>query len=95
MNKPAEPPKSRPSLFDAEAIVGAGISIATLGVMFLLLGWAQVMREAEAAAWILLPIGGVLLVAGVITAMAGRSRKGSGPVAREAHPADEAAPKEL
>jgi len=75
MNKPDEQPKSRASLFDAEAIIGSGVTIATMGVMFLLLGWAQIMREAEGAAMILLPIGGVLFVAGVIAAMAGRARK--------------------
>lgn len=59
----------------AEAIIGLGITIATLGVLFLLLGWAQWMRQVHDAAMILLGIGGVMFVLGAIGALAGRSRK--------------------
>lgn len=75
MNTPDEPPPARASLFTAEAIVGLGITIAALGVMLLLLGWAQVMREVEAAAWILLPIGAVMLVAGGLAAALARPKR--------------------
>lgn len=68
MHTPEEPQKNRPAIFTPEAVVGTGITIASLGVMFLLLGWAQMMREVEAAAWILLPIGAVMLVAGGLAA---------------------------
>ena len=64
----APAPKSRMS---AEAVIGTGITIAALGVMFLLLGWAQSMRGVASAAWILLAIGGVMFVGGgLMTAFA-------------------------
>jgi hypothetical protein len=44
--------------------------------MFLLLGWAQWMREVHSAAVILLALGAVLLVAGGVVAGMGKSRKG-------------------
>jgi hypothetical protein len=43
--------------------------------MFLLLGWAQSMREQPSAAVILCIIGAVLLVGGGIVAGTGKSRK--------------------
>ena len=66
-----EPP-SDPS----EAMVGAGITVASLGVLCLLLGSAQWMREVHSAAVILLALGAVLFVAGVVVARMGKSRKG-------------------
>jgi len=55
----------------AEALIGTGITIAMIGVLFVMLGWAQHMREAKEAAWILLPIGAVLLIVGGIAAISG------------------------
>ncbi len=57
----------------AEAVIGTGVTIAALGVLFLLLGWAQTMRDQHSAAWILLGIGAVLLVVGGMAAMFGSS----------------------
>ena len=57
----------------AEAVIGTGVTIAALGVLCLLLGWAQVMREQHGAAWILLALGAVMLVAGAMAAMFGSS----------------------
>ena len=51
-----------------EAIVGTGITIAMIGLLLLLLGWAQHMREVQEATWVLLPFGAVLLLAGGLTA---------------------------
>ncbi len=45
-------------------MIGIGITIGAIGVLFLMLGWAQHMRQVYDAAWILLPIGAVLLVVG-------------------------------
>ena len=59
----------------AEAVIGTGVTIAALGVLFLLLGWAQSMREQPGAAWILLAIGGVMLVVGGMAAVMGNSGK--------------------
>ena len=60
----------------SEAIMGAGITAAALGVLCLLLGSAQWMREVHSAAVIFLALGAVLLVGGGIVAGMGRSRKG-------------------
>jgi hypothetical protein len=57
----------------AEAVIGTGITIAALGVMFLLLGWAQSMRQEGTAAFILLALGAVMLVVGGMAAMFGSS----------------------
>ena len=53
----------------AEAVIGTGVTIAALGVLFLLLGWAQSMRDVHSAAWTLLAIGAVLLLGGGLTAV--------------------------
>lgn len=71
---PTTPPRN--PRFSAEAVVGTGITIASLGVLLLLLGLAQTMREVHAAASILLPIGAVMLIAGGIAAATARGQKG-------------------
>jgi membrane protein implicated in regulation of membrane protease activity len=57
----------------AEAVIGTGVTVASIGVLFLLLGWAQSMRQEPAAAFILFAIGAVLLVVGGMAAMFGSS----------------------
>lgn len=59
----------------AEAVIGTGISMAAIGVLFLMLGWAQYMREVKGASLILLIIGGALFVVGAAATMMGRSKK--------------------
>lgn len=73
MNSPEPTPRS--SFLSAEAMIGIGMTIASLGVLFLLLGWAQWMRQVHDAAVILLGIGGVMFVLGAIGALMGRSGK--------------------
>ena len=75
MNTPEQTTAPRRSRMSAEAVLGTGITIGALGVLFLLLGWAQAMREVHSAATILLIIGVVLLVLGALMSMAGRSAK--------------------
>ena len=77
MNNPAETPRSRAAAISAEALVGLGMTAFSLGVLFLLLGWAQAMREVRGASLILLAIGAVLFVVGGGTALLGRSRNKS------------------
>lgn len=67
---PAPAPARRMS---AEAAIGTGVTIAALGVLCLLLGWAQSMREEHGAAWVLLIIGAVMLVVGGVFAFLGQS----------------------
>ena len=76
MNTPEEIPPVRTSRMSPEAMVGTGITIAAIGVLFLMLGWAQYMREVHNAAWILLAIGAVLFVLGAFGASLARSGKG-------------------
>ena len=60
-----------------EGVVGTGITVAAIGVLFLLLGWAQWMRLERNAAIILLLIGAVLLIAGAVTTMFAPAEKQS------------------
>ena len=76
MNNPEEPPASRTSLLSPEAAVGTGISVGALGLMFLLLGTAQLLREAHSAASVLFIIGAVLVVGGGLAILLARSGKG-------------------
>ncbi|MBA2744290.1 MAG: hypothetical protein H0U43_08305, partial [Chthoniobacterales bacterium] len=55
---PSSQPRTVP--VSAEAIIGIGITVAALGVLCLLLGWAQSMRSEHQSAIILLPIGGIM-----------------------------------
>ena len=75
MNTPEEPPRTENSSDSSAGIVGTGVSIAAVGVLFLLLGWAQSMRQVASAAMILLIIGAVLLVGGCVLAGMGKARK--------------------
>ncbi len=75
MNPHKEQTLTRPPSISAEAIIGLGITMGAIGVLFLLLGWAQYMREVRAAAFILLPLGVVLLVLGGSATLLGQSRK--------------------
>ena len=78
MTTPDEGPRTEDTTSDSsEALVGTGITVGALGVMLLLLGWAQAMREVPRAAMILCVIGAILLVLGGIVAMMGKSRKRS------------------
>ncbi len=60
----------------AEAMVGLGITIGALGLLGLLLGWAQQMRSIPASAMVLFAIGGGCFVLGIIIALSARARKG-------------------
>ena len=75
MNPPEERTLVRTSLLSAEAVIGLGITIGAIGLLVLLLGWAQYMREVREAAFILLPLGAFLLVVGGIVTFLGHSRK--------------------
>ena len=60
-----------------EAVIGLGITIAWLGLLCLMLGWAQALRQVPASAWIWLPLGAVLMIVGGLGAVFGHSRKRS------------------
>jgi hypothetical protein len=60
----------------SEALIGLGITIAALGLLGLLLGWAQQMRGVPAGATLWLAIGASCVVLGGLIAAAARARKG-------------------
>ncbi len=58
----------------AEALIGLGITIAALGILCLLLGWAERMRAVEKISVLWLSVGAIMLVLGAIMALMARSR---------------------
>jgi hypothetical protein len=65
----------------SEALIGTGITVAELGILCLLLGWAEHMRSVPKVALIWLVVGVVLFVLGGIAAVSPRfkDRRGSRP----------------
>lgn len=59
----------------AEALIGLGITIGALGLLCLLLGWAQHMRQLPAWATFWLVAGAAMVVVGGIVAALARSRR--------------------
>ncbi len=74
MNIDENPRPSRGPLLSPEAMVGIGITVLELGVLCLLLGWAEYMRSVPTVAWSWLVLGAVLFVLGGIAALAGRPK---------------------
>ena len=77
MNNPEETPRAPIAFMSPEAVIGLGITIAWLGLLCLMLGWAQALRQVPASAWIWLPLGAVLMIVGGLGAVFGHSRKRS------------------
>lgn len=67
--------RSDTAAISSEALIGLGITIAALGLLGLLLGWAQHMRAVPDAAMLLFGIGGGCVLLGLIIAAAARARK--------------------
>jgi hypothetical protein len=57
----------------SEALIGIGITIAELGILCLLLGWAEYMRAVRTIALIWAALGIVLVIVGGLTAAMPRS----------------------
>jgi uncharacterized membrane protein HdeD (DUF308 family) len=75
MNAPQISNRSETAAISSEALVGLGITIAALGLLGLLLGWAQHMRSVPGAAMVLCGLGASLVVLGIIIAAAARAAK--------------------
>jgi hypothetical protein len=63
------------SMISSEALIGIGITVAELGVLCLLLGWAEYMRSVRKIALIWAALGIVLLIIGGFTAAMPRLRE--------------------
>ena len=76
MNTSENPPRPRRLSLSPEALLGIGVTIAGLGLLGLLLGWAEYMRSVPAAAMVWLPLGAILFVIGAVMALgASKSRR--------------------
>lgn len=75
MNTSENSAPTKPSPISSEAIIGIGITVAELGVLCLLLGWAEYMRSVPAIAWIWLAVGIVMVLVGGFAAVFARSKK--------------------
>ena len=73
----SEKPARRPLLaMSSEAMIGIGITVASLGLLGLLLGWAQQMRGIPNWAAVWFALGAVLAIVGLlIVAVAGARRR--------------------
>ena len=72
----SEKPAQRQLLaMSPEAMIGIGITIACLGLLGLLLGWAQQMREVPAGAAIWFALGAVFAIIGLLIVAVAGARK--------------------
>jgi hypothetical protein len=76
MNAPKRLKQAERGAMSAEALVGLGITIAALGLLGVLLGWAQHMRSVPDSAMLWLGLGGGCVVLGILIAAAARAKKG-------------------
>jgi len=67
--KPSDKPtRPRASAMSADALIGLGVTVGSLGILGLLLGWAQLMRGVTSSSALWMPIGAVLFVLGTLVA---------------------------
>ena len=72
----SEKPARRQLLaMSSEAMIGTGITIACLGLLGLLLGWAQQMRAVPSSASIWFALGAVLAISGLLIVAVGGARR--------------------
>jgi hypothetical protein len=92
MNISEQPRQPGTPVISSEALVGIGITLAWLGVLCLLLGWAEHMRSVPKIGWIWLALGAVLFALGGLIAVSARSRNsrriGADPVLPSSVPTD-------
>jgi hypothetical protein len=67
--------RSETAAISSEALIGLGITIGALGLLGVLLGWAQQMRAVPEGAMVGFSVGGGCVLLGAIIAAAARVRK--------------------
>ena len=73
---PSEKPVRRQFLaMSPEALIGTGITVASLGGLGLLLGWAQQMREVPYSAAVWFALGAILAIVGLLVVAVAGARK--------------------
>jgi len=76
MNASKTSNRSETAAISSEALTGLGITIGALGLLGLLLGWAQQMRSVPDGAMLWVGIGAGCVVVGGMIAAAARAKKG-------------------
>jgi len=75
MNASQTSNRSETAAISSEALIGLGITIAALGLLGLLLGWAQQMRSVPGGAIVWFSVGAAGVVLGGLIAAAARAKK--------------------
>ena len=75
MNVSEKPARRQLLAISSEAMVGIGITIASLGLLGLLLGWAQQMRAVPNWAAVWFALGAVLAIVGLLIVAVGGARR--------------------
>ena len=72
----SERPASRQLLaMSAEAMIGIGITVASLGLLGLLLGWAQQMRAVQSWAAVWFALGAIFTIVGLLIVAVAAAKK--------------------
>ncbi|HVF71567.1 MAG TPA: hypothetical protein VM940_08160 [Chthoniobacterales bacterium] len=74
-NVSKKPVHAEGGAMSAEALIGLGITVGSLGLLCLMLGWAQHMRSVQQSAVLWLSAGAILVVVGVVLTVVSRSRR--------------------
>lgn len=67
--------RSESAAISPEALIGLGITIGALGLLALLLGWAQHMRSVPQSAMLWFSVGAGCVILGAVIAAAARAKK--------------------
>jgi hypothetical protein len=67
--------RSESAAMSPEALIGLGITIGALGLLALLLGWAQHMRAVPQSSLLWLGVGAGCVILGGLIAAAARAKK--------------------
>jgi hypothetical protein len=75
MITPEKPAKRQLLAMSSEAMIGTGITLASIGLLGLLLGWAQQMRAVPSWASVWFALGAILAISGLVIVAVGGARK--------------------